>query len=118
MKKRLVLVLILGANVVGIGAHAGSIYPEHAGMITTIESGCGIGVRRGPYGGCGPVYPNYYSDYYKGYYRGYYRGYWTGYRDGYVDGSVPSLMVDQGACSGRRMYRVCDAYLTCWIACY
>jgi hypothetical protein len=28
------------------------------------------------------------------------------------------LIVDQGACSGREMYRVCDTYGTCWAACY
>jgi hypothetical protein len=28
------------------------------------------------------------------------------------------LIVDQGACSGRAMYRVCDTYGTCWAACY
>jgi hypothetical protein len=26
-------------------------------------------------------------------------------------------MVDQGACSGRAQYRVCNAYGICWAAC-
>ncbi len=87
--------------------------PKQAELIIPVGSGCGIGVHRGPFDGCNVVYGGYYS----AYARGYYHGYRDGFRDGYYEGAVGPLMVDQGACSGRRMYRVCDVYGTCWASC-
>lgn len=116
MKKLLVLVFCISIVRIGAG-YADPFYPEAGRTIMLVDGGCGIGVHRGSYSGCTRVYPGYYSEYYRGFHRGYHRGYWTGYRDGYVDASIPSLMVDQGACSGRAQYRVCNAYGICWAAC-
>jgi len=91
--------------------------PAHSRLIISVSSGCGIGVHRGPYGGCDPIYGGYYRSYYGGYYRSYYRGYYDGFYDGFYRGPGRSLMVDQGACSGRRMYRVCNVYGRCWAVC-
>ncbi len=89
------------------------IRPEQAELIIPVGSGCGIGVHRGPFDGCNVIYGGYYS----AYAHGYYHGYRDGFRDGYYTGVIGPLMVDQGACSGRRMYRVCDIYGTCWANC-
>lgn len=114
MKNYLLAIFI--ASIVGMNAaHAGNLYPGvAAAVILSVGSESGIGVRRGPYDGRASIYPSYFN----GYYRGFNRGYWTGYRDGYADASIPSLLVDQGACSGSAIYRVCSAYGTCWAACY
>jgi hypothetical protein len=121
MHKLLSLVFVVGISIVGLAAaHAMPVAlfrPAQAGLAIPVSSGCGIGVHRGPYNGCRPIYGGYYSDYYGGYYRGYHRGYRDGYYDGYYDGSGPSLIVDQGACSGFPMYRVCNVYGICWAAC-
>ena len=79
-----------------------------------ISSGCGIGVHRGPYDECNVVI---YGGYYRAHHHAYYRGYIDGYRDGYYYGSGSARMVNQGACSGRRMFRVCDVYARCWATC-
>jgi hypothetical protein len=64
-----------------------------------------------------PFHPEIYDGYYRTNYRSYYRGYYRPYYDSYYHGPGPSLMVDQGACSGRHMYRVCNVYGECWAAC-
>jgi hypothetical protein len=108
------LSIVFGISIVGIAAaQAMPFHPAHAGFTTPVASGCGIGVHRGPYDGCAPIYGGYYRSYYRGYYRGYYDGYY----DGYHHGPGRSLMVDQGACSGRGMYRVCNVYGECRAAC-
>ncbi len=110
------LVAIFSLLSFGVGATAEPGMPFHpmqAELIIPIGSGCGIGVRRGPFDGCNVIYGGYYG----AYARGYFHGYRDGYRDGYYDGAVGPLIVDQGACSGGRMYRVCDVYGTCWASC-
>jgi hypothetical protein len=68
-----------------------------------------MGQNRGPLDGCEPVSI--------GPYRSYYRGYPNGYYDGSYFGSGRSLMVDHEACRKRGMYRTCNAYGICWVAC-
>lgn len=104
---------LLSFSVGVIDAQAMPYGEASAELIVPISSGCGIGVHRGPYDGCNAIYDGYY----RAHYRAYYRGYYDGYRDGFYDGSGGALMVDQGACSGRRVYRVCNIYGTCWATC-
>jgi hypothetical protein len=47
-----------------------------------LVSGCGLGVNRGPYNDCSPVYRPIHRKRYA-YGRGYYRGYREGYYQGY-----------------------------------
>jgi hypothetical protein len=115
-KTLLVAVLALLGSVAGVAAApAMPLHPASAPseLIIPVGSGCGLGVRRGPYGECNVIYGGHYSarD------RAYHRGYYDGYRQGYYDGTGRSLMVDQGACSGYRMVRVCNIYGSCWAAC-
>ena len=107
MNKLLSLVFIVGISIVGVAA-------AHAG-------GCGIGVHRGPYNGCGPVYGGYYNGYYDGYYDGYnggyYEGYYEGYHDAYYGNYGPSRVVETGLCWGRGTHRVCNGFGSCWRVC-
>jgi hypothetical protein len=115
----LVTVLALLGSVAGVtAAPIMPLHPAPAGLIVPVGGGCGIGVHRGPYGGCDVIYGGHHHARYRAYSRGYHDGYRAGYEDGYYDGSGGALIVDQGACSGRRMYPVCDGYGTCWTACY
>ena len=117
--KRL-LVAIVTLLSFGVGVAAAQAMPFHSaqtGLTIPVASGCGIGVHRGPYDGCNVIYDGHYRAHYRAYSRGYYDGYREGYYDGYYDGFGGSLIVDQGACSGRRMYRVCGVYGICWAAC-
>jgi hypothetical protein len=86
--------------------------------------GCGLGVHRGPLGGCVPVYVyRGYDPYYRGYVRGYYRGYRRGYYAGRHDAYYPYVRhfpgdvvyVDRGVC-GFGSYLSCS-YGTCWRVC-
>jgi hypothetical protein len=114
IKTLLVAILTLLSFSVGVaGAQAIPFRAASAELTVLISSGCGIGVRRGPYDGCNVIYGGGY----RAQYRAYSHGYRDGYRDGYYVGSGGGLMVDQGACSGGRMYRVCNIYGTCWAAC-
>ena len=115
IKTLLVAILTLLSFSLGIaGALAMPFRAASAELIIPISSGCGIGVHRGPYGGCNVIYDGGYSARHHAYSHGYH----DGYRDGYYDGSSGGLVVDQGACSGRPMYRVCNIYGACWAACY
>jgi hypothetical protein len=49
-------------------------------------NGCGIGVHRGPYNDCLPIYPPVYRKRYV-----YPRGYYQGYREGYYQGDIVRL---------------------------
>jgi hypothetical protein len=115
MGKLLSFVFGISISIVGVaGAQAMPFHSANAEFIIPVASGCGIGVHRGPYDGCEPIYGGYYRSSYRSYDRGYYRGYY----DGYYHGPGRSLIVDQGACSGRGMYRVCNVYGECRAACY
>jgi hypothetical protein len=106
MNKLLSFVFGIGVSVLSVAAaQAMSFHPVHAGFVIPVGSGCGIGVYRGPYDRCDPIYGGYYSSYYRGYY------------DGYYHSPGRSRLVDQGACSGRRLYRVCNVYGECWAVC-
>jgi hypothetical protein len=110
---------VFGISIVGVVAVQAMLFqPAKAGFIIPVASGCGIGVHRGPYDGCEPIYGGYYRSNYRSYDRSYYRGYYDGYYYGYDHGPGRSLLVDQGACSGRGMYRVCNVYGECRAACY
>ena len=107
--------------VVGSAASAMPAAPIRSGQFAdTIQVGygCGLGVRRGPFGTCRPVY---LYEVYDPYYGGYVRGYYDGYRDGaypylryYGAGDV--MVVDRGVC-GFGSYLLCNAG-TCWRFCY
>lgn len=105
----------IGISVVSVATvQAMPFHTVHPGLTIHVGSGCGLGVHRGPFDGCNDYV---YGGQYRSYYRGYYRGYNDGYYDGYYQGFGRSLIVDQGACSGRGMYRVCNDYGTCWAEC-
>jgi hypothetical protein len=105
----------IGISIVGVAvAQAMPFHSAPAGLVIQVADGCGIGVYRGPYGDCKPIYRGYDYDYNRSYYRGYRHGYY----DGYSDGSGRSRLVNQGACSGRDMVRVCNVYGVCWATCY
>jgi hypothetical protein len=109
------LSFVFGISFIGIAAaQATPFHSAHARFIIPVASGCGIGVHRGPYDGCEPIYGGYH----RSFYRGYYHGYNNGYHYGYYDEPGRSLLVDQGNCSGRGNYLVCNAYGVCWAACY
>ena len=91
--------------------------PAQAGLTIPVSSGCGLGVRRGPYDGCTPVYDRYNSSYYNGYYNGYYEGYYAGYNDAYYGDYGRSGVVESGPCWGRGTHRVCNGLGLCWRAC-
>jgi hypothetical protein len=108
---------LLSFAVVIAAAQAMPFHSAQAGLTIPIASGCGIGVHRGPYAGCDAIYGGHYRRHYRAYNHGYYNGYYNGYQDGYYDGSSGTLIVDQGACSGFRMYRACNIIGRCWMAC-
>jgi hypothetical protein len=109
----LAIITLLSFSVGVAGALAMPFRVASVELTIPISSGCGIGVHRGPYGGCNVIYGGDY----RAHYHAYSHGYYDGYRDGYYDGSGRRRMVDQGACSGRHMYRVCNIYGTCWAVC-
>jgi hypothetical protein len=81
-------------------AHAMPLAPirSSAELYVPVASGCGLGVHRGPYDGCYPLYP-------------FYAGY-SGYRNPYYVGPVSG-----GVCGGRGTHLSCDYYGFCWVAC-
>jgi hypothetical protein len=68
-----------------------------ASGIVTVSSGCGLGVRRGPFDRCDPFY---------------YAGYGSSYRNAYYIGPVSG-----GVCAGRGAHIACNRYGICWVAC-
>lgn len=87
--------------------------PQQAGLTTQVSSGCGLGVHRGPFNGCAPVYV----------YGGYDGGYYRGYRDAQYDGPYVRfhdnggvVEANKGIC-GFGSYLACG-YGTCWRFCY
>ena len=80
-------------------ADAMPLFHAQANVMVPVASGCGLGVHRGPYDGCDPIY-------------GYYAGYDRGYRNNYYTG-----FVSRGVCSGRGTHLACNFFGTCWVAC-
>jgi hypothetical protein len=123
MKTLLSLVFVLGIYCTAT-AHAmpaSAFGRAQPGLATQVSSGCGIGVRRGPFNGCAPVYV--YGGYYGGHHHGYRRGYYRGYRDAYYNGPYfrfdndqDVIAVDKGFC-GFGSYLSCSHGL-CWRFCY
>jgi hypothetical protein len=116
------LALFLVAAAVGFSAFAAPAMPlgsnrTQANLIVPVASGCGIGVHRGPYNGCRPVYGGYYNGYYNGYRNGQLEGYYEGFHDAYYGDYGPSYVVETGLCWGRGTHRVCNASGLCWRAC-
>jgi hypothetical protein len=68
-----------------------------ASALIPIASGCGLGVRRGPFDRCDPIY---------------YVGYGSPYRNAYYIGPVTG-----GVCGGRGTHLACNSYGICWAAC-
>jgi hypothetical protein len=84
------------------GISAAQAMPFHqlqTNSIIPAASGCGLGVHRGPFDGCYPIY-----SYYAGYDRGYRNSYYTGF-------------VSRGVCGGRGTHLACNFYGICWVAC-
>jgi hypothetical protein len=90
MNKLLSLTFLIGvlgisnADAMPVAAHG----PTQANLTIQVASGCGLGVRRGPFNGCEPLYAyggyyGYRRAYLRGNYRGYRRGYYRGYQDAY-----------------------------------
>ena len=78
-------------------ARAIPFYPPQTSLIVPVGSGCGLGVRRGPFEACDPIY---------------YAGYGSGYRTNYYTG-----FVTRGVCNGRGTHLACNFYGICWVAC-
>jgi hypothetical protein len=126
MTKQLSFVLVVGA-ILATPAQAmprASLPAAQAGPVIPVGSGCGLGVRRGPFDRCDPA-DLYGGDYESGYRHGYYRGYRRGFYEGYHDAAYPYVrykdhgdvvIVDAGRC-GFGSYLSC-AYGTCWRICY
>ena len=99
MSRYCLLALIL----IGLSGSAADAMPvERLGAavaLTPVSSGCGLGVRRGPYDGCYPVY-------------GYIAGYYRGHRNPYYAGPVT-----RGVCGGRGTHLACNYFGICWVAC-
>jgi hypothetical protein len=106
---------IFGVSIFCVSAaQAMPFHSNRAGLVIPVGSECGIGVDRGPYDGCGTVYRAYPHNAFQTY-----SSYGHGYEDDYYYvGPRRSLMVDQGQCSGRGIYRVCNVYGQCWAHCY
>jgi hypothetical protein len=80
-----------------IATWAMPFYPLQTSLVTPVSSGCGLGVRRGPFEQCDPIY---------------YAGYGSGYRNNYYTG-----FVSRGVCNGRGTHLACNSYGICWVAC-
>jgi hypothetical protein len=78
-------------------AQAMPLHQLRANSIIPVASGCGLGVHRGPFDGCYPIY---------------YAGYDSGYRNNYYTG-----FVSRGVCGGRGTHLACNFYGICWVAC-
>lgn len=110
MNKLVSFAVAFGISIVSFaGAQAMPFHLTQTELVIPIASACGFGGNRGPYNDCQSVDSASYAGYYGGYYRGYARGFYVG--------SDHSRLVNQGACSGRGMYRVCNIYGVCWAAC-
>lgn len=100
MKRYLFLLLVSLAIAYAADTEAMPLAPVVAPeLIFSVASGCGLGVHRGPFDGCEPVY---------GYHPGYYRGYRNNYYAGFGRG---------GQCGGRGTHLACSFYGICWVAC-
>jgi hypothetical protein len=130
MNKLLSLVFVLVISCVS-SAHAMPVVAlasAQTELAVQVGSGCGLGVRRGPFNGCDPVYVydgNGNGAFHRAYWRGFYRGYRQGHYRGYRHAKYPYVrrpnvtgvvIVDRGIC-GFGSYLVC-AYGTCWRRCY
>ena len=117
---RKLLSFVIGISLVGVAAAQAMPFHSapHAGLTIQVANGCDFRVYRGPYGGCEPIYSDYYRSNERSYRQGYRHGYNRGYSDGYYDGAGRSLLVNQGACSGGDMYRICYGDGVCWASCY
>lgn len=86
-------IAVAGVGISFAGVHAAAatpiapISPKFA-LTVPVGDGCGLGVRRGSFFDCTPVYVygGYYPGYHRRYVRSYYRGYNRGYRRGYYRG--------------------------------
>jgi hypothetical protein len=118
----LVFVLVISGTSSTYAIPVVALAAAQTGLTIQVGSGCGLGVRRGPFNGCDPVYV--YGGYGLGYYQGYRRGHYRGYRDTYYDGSPyfrfdngqDVIAVDKGFC-GFGSYLSCSHGL-CWRFCY
>jgi hypothetical protein len=89
----------------GIAANASAqampFHQPQSDLIVPVSSGCGLGVHRGPYDGCFPMYGGYYG------------GPYRGYRNAYYVGAVSG-----GVCGGRGTRTVCTTSNgMCWVTC-
>jgi hypothetical protein len=100
MKRYLSLAVFSCGILVAVDAIAMPLAPVHLKPpAIPVASGCGLGVHRGSFNGCYPIYPAY-------------AGYFSGYRNAYYVGPVSG-----GVCGGRGTHLACDYYGFCWVAC-
>jgi hypothetical protein len=78
-------------------AHAIPMQRLQASVIIPVASGCGLGMHRGQFERCYPIY---------------YAGYDRGYRNPYYAGPV-----NRGVCGGLGTHLACNIYGICWVAC-
>ena len=91
------LFYLVAFAVAGIAAaEAMPMHRAQVDFILPVASGCGLGVHRGPYDGCYPIYG----------------GYFRSYRNAYYVGPVSG-----GVCGGRGTHLACTYYGMCWVAC-
>jgi hypothetical protein len=87
-------IAVAGVGISFVGVRSATAAPiaqisSQFALTVHVDDGCGLGVRRGPFFDCAPVYvyggyyPSYHRRYVRSYYRGYQRGYYRGYRDAY-----------------------------------
>jgi hypothetical protein len=101
MKRYLFILLVSVAATCAADIEAMPLAPIVAPELTiSVASGCGLGVHRGPFDGCEPVYGAYYPGFYHGYRNNYYAGFGRG-----------------GQCGGRGTHLACSLYGICWLAC-
>jgi hypothetical protein len=67
-----------------------------------VSSGCGLGVHRGPFDGCGVVYDGNYVPFARGPYNRYYVGFYG---------------AGAGACGGRGTHYICNRIGLCRVVC-
>ena len=101
MKRYLFLLLILIGSACAAGTEAMPLAPIATPKSdVSVASGCGLGVHRGPFDVCEPVYGGYYPGNYRGYRNNYYAGFGRG-----------------GQCGGRGTHLACNFFGICWVAC-
>jgi hypothetical protein len=101
MKRYCFLPLVSCVTFGAAQAHAMSIAPIAVPAVSVpVASGCGLGVRRGPFDGCETIYDGNYAGIGQNPYNHYYVGFARG-----------------GFCAGRGTHLACNTFGLCRIVC-